>query len=185
MEKRIPQPKRVNKSFTRELLKTIEKIEPTASDSSQKPTNPTQKIAPRPNGRPTVMTEEVVNKLEEVFAIDGTVGEACFYANISKQTYYDWLEKNPGFSDRVAELRERPVLLARKTVVKNLSNPAGAQWYLTNKARKEFGMRGDEAVADVGKTNVYNFFISTEVQNEVRSMEDKIKQALVQPRNVQ
>jgi predicted DNA-binding protein YlxM (UPF0122 family) len=41
---------------------------------------------------PTKMTDEVVKKLEEVFALDGSVDEACYYANISRQCYYNWIK---------------------------------------------------------------------------------------------
>jgi hypothetical protein len=40
-------------------------------------------------GRPVEFTADVVKKLEEAFSIDATVEEACFYANISRQTYYN------------------------------------------------------------------------------------------------
>lgn len=90
-------------------------------------------------GRPSEMTEEKVKKLEEVFAIDGTVQEACFYADISKQTYYNWLEKRPELVDRFEALRERPVLKARQTVVKSLDDPEYAFKYLEKKRKNEFG----------------------------------------------
>lgn len=63
------------------------------------------------------MTPEAIKKLEEAFALDCSIPEACFYADISKTTYYNWLEKDPELVDRFAALRERPVLLARTTVV--------------------------------------------------------------------
>ena len=43
-------------------------------------------------GRPTVMTDETIHKLEEVFALDGTVEEACMFADIGKSTYYDFIK---------------------------------------------------------------------------------------------
>ena len=46
-------------------------------------------------GRPTVMTPEVIGKLEQVFAIDGSVEEACSYAYISRNTFYEHLKVNP------------------------------------------------------------------------------------------
>jgi hypothetical protein len=38
-------------------------------------------------GRPTVMTEEVMRKLEEAFSLDCTDEEACAYAGIGERTY--------------------------------------------------------------------------------------------------
>jgi len=39
-------------------------------------------------GRPSKLIPECVKKLEEIFALDGTVEEACFFADISRQTFY-------------------------------------------------------------------------------------------------
>ena len=94
-------------------------------------------------GRPTVMTESVVVKLEQAFAIDCTVEEACSYAEISRDAFYDYLKKVPKFSDRIAGLRERPILKARQTVVKSLEDPTHAKWYLERKKKNEFGANID------------------------------------------
>lgn len=86
------------------------------------------------------MTPETVNKLEQAFAIDASVEEACSYANISRQTFYDWIKKNQKFSDRIADLRQRPVLLARQTVAKKIPESyQNAMDYLKRKKKMEFG----------------------------------------------
>lgn len=105
-------------------------------------------------GRPSEMSEEKIKKLEEVFAIDGSVGEACFYADISKTTYYNWLEKKPELVGRFEALRNRPVLKARQTVVKGLDAPEFALKYLERKRKAEFGnsvdiTSGNEPIAPV------------------------------------
>jgi hypothetical protein len=89
--------------------------------------------------RPIEFNDDVVRKLEEVFALDGTVEEACLYANISRDTYYRHIKEKPELSDRFEELRQRPVLLARQTVVKSLKDPNHAFRYLERKRKKEFG----------------------------------------------
>jgi len=86
------------------------------------------------------MTSEVVVKLEHAFAIDATVTEACSYADISCDAFYAWLKKNPEFRDRMEQLRDRPILAARQTIVKAAgSTPQYALEYLKRKRRKEFG----------------------------------------------
>jgi len=90
-------------------------------------------------GRPTKLTEETVRKLEEVFAIDGSVEEACFYADISRNTYYEWIKDNPKLNDRFTALRNRPVLKARQEVIKGLNNYQNSMDYLKRKKRLEFG----------------------------------------------
>ena len=85
------------------------------------------------------LTPETVKKLEEAFAIDSTVEEACFYADISRQTYYQWIKAHPKLADRFEALRENPILKARQTIAKSLDDPNIARWYLEKKKRKEFG----------------------------------------------
>ena len=98
-------------------------------------------------GRPTVMTEALVNKLEEAFAYGCSDSEACFYAGISKQTLYDYQKKRPEFIDRKEALKERPILQARQKVVQEIKNDVkNAQWYLERKRKDEFGVRTEGAV---------------------------------------
>lgn len=102
-------------------------------------------------GRPSKMTDEAVKKLEEVFAIDGTIEEACYYADISRQTYYDWIKENPELVDKFERLRERPVLKARTTVVNSLGNPEHAFRYLSKKKRNEFADRIEQDITTGGE----------------------------------
>lgn len=90
-------------------------------------------------GRPTVMTDEVIRKIEEVAALDGSVAEMAYYAGIHPDTVYAHMKSNPEFSDRITALRNRPVLKARQTVTKALDDPTFAFKYLEKKAKKEFG----------------------------------------------
>ena len=91
-------------------------------------------------GRPTVMTQEVVAKLEQAFAIDCSVEEACSYADISRNTFYDYIKINPSFSDRIEQLRQKPVLKARTTVVAKLGDSFdNSMEYLRRKKKTEFG----------------------------------------------
>ena len=70
----------------------------------------------------TKLDDITVKKLEEAFAMDCTVGEACLFAGISRQTYYTWIKENPELLDRFEHLRETPVLKARSTIIKGLDN---------------------------------------------------------------
>ena len=96
-------------------------------------------MAKHKGGRPTDMTIETVNKLEEVFSIGGTDKEACFYAGISHQTLYNYQDRHPEFVERKEALKERPVLKARQTLVKALDTPQYALEYLKRKRKDEFG----------------------------------------------
>lgn len=104
-------------------------------------------------GRPTVFTDEVIRKIEEVAALDGSVAEMAYYANIHPDSIYARLKENKEFSDRIQALRERPVLKARQTIIKSLDTPQGSQWYLSRKRKAEFAERIEQTGANGGDTN--------------------------------
>lgn len=116
-----------------------------------------------PMGRPTKMTPETVKKLEEAFAIGASDGEACFYADISKPTLYAYQDQNPDFLNRKEALKERPVLLARQTVLKAMeTDPQTARWFLERKRKAEFAARqeitgkdGEAIVPILGGSSVH------------------------------
>jgi len=78
---------------------------------------PVIKKPARAIGRPAIVTEAVLQKLLEAFALGCTDLEACFYADIGKSTLYNYQDANPDFVERKERLKERPVLLARKVIV--------------------------------------------------------------------
>lgn len=92
-------------------------------------------------GRPTVMTPETIKKLEEAFALDCTDTEACFYADIAPSTLYAYQVAVPEFLERKRELKERPFLKARQTIIKNLDQPEHAKWYMERKKKSEFAQK--------------------------------------------
>ena len=96
-------------------------------------------------GRPTVMTEETVNKLEQGFTMGFTDEEACLYANISKQTLYDYCKKVEGYTDRKEGLKNHPKLLAKVNLynaLKENKRVDDSKWYLERRA-KEFKPKSD------------------------------------------
>lgn len=104
-----------------------------------------------PNGRPTVMTSNVLLKLEQAFAIDASIREACSYAEIAVNTFYMYLREHPDFQERIDELRERPILKARQTIVSNLNTPDHAKWYIERKSKKEFSTRVEQDITSGGE----------------------------------
>ena len=81
-------------------------------------------------GRRSSFTEEVVKKLEDAFSNAFNVSEACFYAGVSRQAYYDYINENPKMADRFAEFSSRPGMKAKRTVVNSLGDPNHAWKYL-------------------------------------------------------
>jgi len=94
-------------------------------------------------------SKESVNKLRESFSIGADVSAACYYANISRQTYYNWAEKNYLLKEEFYRLKQKPVLKAFQTVFNNLDKAENARWYLERKRKKEFSPRVE--TDDLGK----------------------------------
>lgn len=100
-------------------------------------------------GRPLKFTAAVVSKLEEAFSWDCSIEEACLHAGISRETYYKHTRDNVKLTDRFEELRQRPVLKARETVVKRLTESyPNAMDYLSRKRKTEFAPRREVTGAD-------------------------------------
>lgn len=94
-------------------------------------------------GRPSIVTQRVIDKLEEAFAIGCSDREACLYANISMATLYNYQKVNKEFLERKEMLKEKPILRARQTVISNLGDVNTAFRFLERKKSDEFGPRLD------------------------------------------
>ena len=101
-------------------------------------------------GRPTVMTEEVLQKLEYAFMRGLTDLEACLYADIGTTTLYNYCEENPEFRERKEELKQHPTAKARLNVTEAIENGNEelSKWWLERKAKDEFSTK-QEVKADV------------------------------------
>src|SRR5437763_224382 len=99
-------------------------------------------------GRPTVMTDEVVRKLEEAFSMDCTVDEAVAYAGIGARTYYDERERNEAFAQKMDRAQQFPFVLAKKTVLNAMKDDDGAlalKW-LKNRQRDRYHEKVEQEV---------------------------------------
>lgn len=67
-------------------------------------------------GRPTKMTPETIGKLREVFLLDYNIQEACDYAGIHVDTYYEEKKRNPKFAEDM-EKAQRALFMSAKTIV--------------------------------------------------------------------
>lgn len=130
------------KKSTSKKTKTTKKpaTKKTVKKTTKKTTNKSGKSTV---GRPTVMTKTVVSKLEEGFAKGLTDVEACLYANISKQSLYDYCKLHPEFTDRKEELKHQPRMKAKLIISDKLEakDDYNARWYLERKAKDEFSTR--------------------------------------------
>jgi hypothetical protein len=69
-------------------------------------------------GRPTVMTPEVIEKIEEELKNGATLAHASFLADISLKTLYNYFEANPDFKQR-CELLQGMVAYRARVNIKN------------------------------------------------------------------
>lgn len=94
-------------------------------------------------GRPTVMTEDVLQKLEFAFMRGLTDLEACLFANIGTTTLYNYCEENPEFRERKEELKKNPTAKAKLNVYEAIENKDVdvSKWYLERKAKDEFSTK--------------------------------------------
>lgn len=110
-------------------------------------------------GRPTVMTKDVVNKLEQAWSMGCSDLEACIFADISKQTLYSYQDKHPEFIDRKELLKKKPVLMAKKNIIDAMDtkeNPdyksiiETSKWYLERKCKDEFSTKVENDIKTTG-----------------------------------
>ena len=107
-------------------------------------------VAENKGGRPTVMTDEVVAKLEYGFMKGLNVTECCHYADISRSAFYDYIEIHPEFTDRMEELKSNPSTRAKLNVVEAIEKGDTdlSKWWLERKNKEEFSTK-QEIAADV------------------------------------
>lgn len=106
---------------------------------------PEDKLRP---GRPTAFTKETLDKLDSIFLIGGSDKEACLYAGISVDALYAHQRRNPEYLKRKDLMKETPFLKARNTVVRAISEPDTAKWYLERKGKDEFATRSAVAYSN-------------------------------------
>lgn len=110
-----------------------------------KPNRDKDPIPPKKNGRPLFdgkSKEIIVAKLEEAFAFGCSDLEACYYADISKDTLYRMQKADPHFCERKEMLKERPTLIARQSVVRQMTKDGDLSLrFLERKKRDEFSTK--------------------------------------------
>lgn len=101
-------------------------------------------------GRKTIMTPEIISKLEQAFSMGCTDLEACFFANIGKSTLYNYQDRHPEFVERKEQLKQRLIFQARTVIASALSNndENTAKWYLERKKKDEFSTRVENTGKD-------------------------------------
>ncbi len=101
-------------------------------------------------GRRTVMTPEVIEKLEQAFMRSLSDLDACFYAGIGKTALYDYQKEHPEFTERKHALRNLPSVKARANIVTEIDkgDTEASMWWLERKEKQEFSTRNELTGAD-------------------------------------
>ena len=101
------------------------------------------------SGRPTVMTDKVVGKLELGAMAGLNKTEMCEYAGISRDALYEYLKRNPDFADRIEVLKSHPSVRAKINVSDRIEkgDVELSKWYLERKNRDEFSVKQQSEVS--------------------------------------
>lgn len=120
-------------------------------------------------GRPTIMTPETINKLEQAFSMGCSDLEACLHANIGKTTLYNYQQENPEFVERKEILKEKLVLKARSVIAESLNNKDEntAKWYLERKRKDEFSTKIE---SDINAKGINIVVANDEMQEAIEDL---------------
>jgi len=126
-------------------------------------------------GRPLKMTPKIVANLLNAFSNSFTDDEACIYSEISKNTLYRFIDKNPVFWNQKEILKKKPNIKAKMNWLKeiNWGNYNSSKEWLERKSRDEFSLKQIEEVKIEWELRVNDYkTLSTEKLLEMRSKED-------------
>lgn len=101
-------------------------------------------------GRPTVMTDETIRKLEIAFAKGYTDAEACLFASIkSLSTLYEYCQKHPDFSDKKELLKKTPSLKAKENIADAIEdgNIDVSKWHLERRNKEEYSLKVEQELS--------------------------------------
>ena len=102
------------------------------------------------HGRPTVMTDDILSKLEQAFLMGYSDTEACYRAGICKATLCNYQRRNPRFLERKEQLKRRLISASRDAVGRAIltGDLNTAKWYLERKAKDEFSLKTEQQITE-------------------------------------
>lgn len=107
-------------------------------------------------GRPTVLTPKVIDKLVHAFQHGYTKTQAFRYSGISKDTYYGAMKSDEEFADKMRRAQDHLGLKARDVVAVAITanDVKTAKWWLERKAKDEYSLRREATGAGGGAVKV-------------------------------
>lgn len=125
-------------------------------------------------GRPPKWGPEAFHKIEVAASYGCTMPEIALHAGISLKTLYEWKDEkivgdgsNKTLGERIKELRNKPILKARETVVKRLDDLGNAHWYLEKKLPHEFGSRTKVDASLSGTVSLVELFKASKTKEKI------------------
>lgn len=115
-------------------------------------------------GRPTVMTADIISKLEDGFIKGFTDKEACLYADIAPTTLYDFCKDNKEFAERKELLKEQIKMRAKENISEGISvakSVSLSQWYLERRDKDFKPKAGLDVGADKESLEALTKFFRT------------------------
>lgn len=89
--------------------------------------------------RTNKLSPDTIRKLEEAAGVRLNITESCAYAGIHRDTYYDWMKKVTGLSDKLEDLRANPLIRAKRRIVSQLDIDTGTAFkYLEKENPDEY-----------------------------------------------
>lgn len=91
-------------------------------------------------GRPSVINEEIIRKLEVTIASGMSISASCHFSGISTSTFYEHKALDKEFANRMRWAEEWATFRARQVILQAIDNGdiACARFWLERKARAEF-----------------------------------------------
>lgn len=122
-------------------------------------------------GRPTVFDEEVVALLVASLQNGLNITQSCLQAGISRDAYYDRVNKDTDFSDKMSIAQEYGSMKARQNLLEAISNKDKevSKWYLERKD-PEFKPK-QETTVDYAKEALSKLHIEGDIDELPESQE--------------
>ncbi len=120
---------------------------------------------------PSIMTPAVLNSLELAFMMDFNVSQACLHADISRDTYYSYIQRNGDVADKFARMRHYPINKAKAVILNSLEkgDVSTAKWLLERRERDTYGNAPTVAV------NIVNNLSDVQLDNKIKHIEAEYK----------
>lgn len=123
-------------------------------------------------GRPSKKDDDgfgPVSKLLAAFWRGANITEACNYADISRETYYQWCREMPELSDTFAKARTMVSERAKAIVVDAIDKGDinAAKWWLERRNKKEFGPNAEDTYEEPSYEELAEAKLQAEINRNI------------------